>query len=364
VQPESWGNQHDLPGQPTSPGEGIPPAKSPRFVREAVHIDTRAAAGVDDDLDDHFGDVAAAILDGDVVPVLGAGVNLCDRAEDEQWEHGRSLPSGSELADMLAKRFAWDATDRDLVHVSQAAVLRRGADPLFKLLHSVFVGDYEPTSVHRFLAGLPALRERRGLDPRPQLILTTNYDALLERAFTEAGQPFDVLYYLGEGGSRKRPQGKFMHVDAEGRQRTVTTPNKYVDATIDERTVIMKIHGAAREDPAEDSWVITEDHYIDYLTRTTLSELIPVKLLETLLNCNFLFMGYGMKDWNVRVMLHRIFTQRRHGHDGWTSWAVQRDSDPIDRALWKKNNVSIQTIPLREYLPRLQSALETVEVWR
>jgi hypothetical protein len=62
--------------------------------------------------------------------------------------------------------------------------------------------------------------------------------------------------------------------------------------------------------------------------------------------------------------LHRIFTQRRHGHDGWTSWAVQLDSDPIDRALWKKNNVSIQTIPLREYLPRLQSALETVEVWR
>jgi len=144
-----------------------------------------------------------------------------------------------------------------------------------------------------------------------------------------------------------------MHVDAEGRRRTVTTPNRYVDATIEERTVIMKIHGAAREDPAEDSWVITEDHYIDYLTRTTLSELIPV-----------MFMGYGMKDWNVRVMLHRIFTQRRHGHDGWASWAVQLDSDPIDRALGKKNNVGIQTIALRDYLAHLQSALETVEVWR
>jgi len=198
VQRESGGSQHGLTGQPTPPETEISAGKSPRFVRKAVNVNA-PAAGVDDDLDHHFSDVAAAILDGDVVPVLGAGVNLCDRADDEPWEHGRSLPSGSELADMLAQRFAWDATDRDLVHVSQAAVLRRGADPLFKLLHSVFVGDYEPTSVHRFLAGLPALRERRGLEPSPQLILTTNYDALLERAFTQAGRPFDVLYYGSPG---------------------------------------------------------------------------------------------------------------------------------------------------------------------
>jgi hypothetical protein len=358
VQWEPRGSEHDLAGEHVPDDDAVPPRR--RFVRAADADE----AILDEDLDDHFGDVAGAILDGDVVPVLGAGVNLCDRAADERWERGRSLPSGRELADMLARKFAWDVTDRDLVHVSQAAVLRRGADPLFKLLHNVFVGDYEPTSVHRFLAGIPALRERRGLDPCPQLIVTTNYDGLLERAFTEAGQPFDVLYYLGDGGDRKRPHGKFMHIDAEGRHRTVHTPNKYVDATIDERTVILKIHGAARDDPAEDSWVITEDHYIDYLTRTTLNELIPVKLLEKLLNCNFLFMGYGMKDWNVRVMLHRIFTQRRHGHDGWASWAVQLDSDPVDRALWKKNNVSVQPIDLKDYLARLQSSLETASVWR
>lgn len=336
-------------------------AMGPRFVRESDRS-LEDAISARDDLHAHFSDVAGAILEGDVVPVLGAGVNLCDRAEGQPWEHGQTLPSGSELADLLARKFAPDLTERDLVRVSQAAVLRRGTDPVFKQLRRVFVGDCKPTTAHRFLAALPALRERRELKRCPQLIVTTNYDGMLERAFTEAGEPFDVLYYLGEGGRGKREHGKFMHVDPHGTRRTVDTPNQYVDATLDERTVILKIHGTACEDPSGDSWVITEDHYIDYLTRTTLSELIPVRLLEKLLDCSFLFMGYAMKDWNVRVMLHRIFAQRRHGQDGWASWAVQIDPDPIDVALWKKNNVSIQTIGLNPYLARLQDCLETVEV--
>ena len=116
---------------------------------------TGADAMVGEELQDHLGAIAGAILDGDVVPVLGAGVNLCDRSDGERWEYGRSLPNGSELAEMLARRFATGVIGDELVRVSQAAVLRRGTDPLFKLLREVFVGDYEPTSAHRFLAGLP-----------------------------------------------------------------------------------------------------------------------------------------------------------------------------------------------------------------
>ncbi len=341
---------------PLAPGEA--PARS-----GPGPIGGPARGIVDDALGEHLGDVAGAILDGDVVPVLGAAVNLCDRAASQPWEQGRSLPDAAELARLLARKFAADVCDPDLVRVSQAAVMRRGADPMYTQLRSVFVGDYEPTSAHRFLASLPALRRRRGLQPCPQLIVTTNHDSLLERAFAQAGEPFDVLYHLGDGGSGKRSHGKLMHVDAQGTRRTVDTPNRYVDATIEDRAVIMKIHGAAREGLAEDAWVITEDHHIDDLTRTTLSELIPVKLLEKLLDCNFLFMGYGLRDWNVRVMLHRIFTQRRHGHDGWASWAVQLDPDSIDKALWKRNNVSIQHADLRRYVTQLQERLETVEVW-
>jgi hypothetical protein len=318
----------------------------------------------------HFQTVAQAILAGDVVPVLGAGANMCDRVGNEPWEPGRTLPSGEELADLLARRFSITTHGpSDLLRVSQAAALGRGDVAFYRQLHSVFArdektqNDYEPTSLHRFLAELPALRVRRGLDPCPQLIVTTNYDDLVEQAFTDAGEPFDVVYYLAQGevgpGGRRKHQGKFVHVDPSGARRIVTTPKKYVDANLAERTVILKIHGAARPEATEDSWVITEDHYIDYLTRTNLSDLIPVKLLEKLLSSNFLFLGYAMKDWNLRVMLHRIWIQR---DSSWPAWAVQIDPDELDVKMWAEKNIDIECMPLKTYFEDLRSCLETVEV--
>jgi hypothetical protein len=314
----------------------------------------------------HYRSVAQAILSGDVVPVLGAGANLCDRDHGESWDPGRTLPNGGELADLLARRFSCEVDEpHNLLRVSQAAALTRGYGPVFRQLRQVFahVDTCAPTSLHRFLAGLPALRVRRGLPPCPQLILSTNYDDLLERAFVEAGEPFDLVYYLAQGEGRKpeerrKNQGKFVHVAPDGTRKVVRTPKKYVDVSLAQRTVILKIHGAVREDPNEDSWVITEDHYIDYLTHTNLSELIPVNLLVKLLSSNFLFLGYAMKDWNLRLMLHRIWTQR---DDSWESWAVQLVADELDTKLWADKDVNIQCVPLKTYIDELDACLQTVE---
>jgi len=314
----------------------------------------------------HFRRVAQAILRGDVVPVLGAGANLCDRGAGEPWQRGRTMPNGRELASLLADEFSTVVDDpTDLLRVSQAAALDCGYEPLFRQLRRVFAravdNAYEPTTLHRFLAGLPALRARRGLEPSPQLIVTTNYDDLLEQAFEDAGEPFDLLYYLAQGerqAGKRRNQGRFVHLSPDGERRIVRTPKKYVDVSPQARTVIMKIHGAVRVDPDEDSWVITEDHYIDYLTRTNLSELIPVKLLDKLLSSNLLFLGYAMRDWNLRVMLHRIWTQR---DSSWESWAVQLEADELDRRLWADKDVNFQAIALKTYVGEIADRLATVE---
>jgi len=315
----------------------------------------------------HYRCVAQAILSGDVVPVLGAGANLCER-NDEPWEPGRTLPSGSELSELLARQFSTNVADRrDLLRVSQAAALERGYGPVFRQLRGVFAPEdanaYEPTSLQRFLAELPALRAARGLPPSHQLIVTTNYDDLLEQAFTDAKEPFDLVYYLAQGepggpGARRVHQGSFVHVDPEGRRKVVRNPKKYLAVTPSTRTVILKIHGSARRNASEDSWVITEDHYIDYLTRTNLSELFPVRLLEKLLSSNLLFLGYAMKDWNLRVLLHRIWLQR---DSSWESWAVQLEADELDKKLWSDKDVNIQCAPLKTYIAELRSCVETVE---
>lgn len=316
---------------------------------------------------DHYRFVAQAILSGHVVPVLGAGANLCDRGDGETWQIGRTLPSGRELSAVLARQYNTAGADpHDLLRVSQAAALQGGEGPFFLKLRRVFAPEeanaYEPTSLQRFLADLPAMRIARGMEPCPQLIVTTNYDDLLEQAFSDAGEPFDLVYYLAQGESirsgGRRFQGSFVHIDPAGKRTVVRNPKKYVAVTPSARTVILKIHGSAREKASEDSWVITEDHYIDYLTRTNLSELFPVKLLEKLLSSNLLFLGYAMKDWNLRVLLHRIWLQR---DSSWESWAVQLEADELDKKLWSERDVNIQIAPLKTYIAALRSSVETVE---
>ena len=53
----------------------------------------------------HHRIVARAFAEGRVVPLLGAGVNLCGRPSGAGWQQGKYLPSGAEMALYLAGSF-------------------------------------------------------------------------------------------------------------------------------------------------------------------------------------------------------------------------------------------------------------------
>lgn len=289
------------------------------------------------------------MLDGRVVPLLGAGVNLCGRPRDWAWQHGQHdyLPSGSELASFLADYFEFPPDDvKDLVRVSQYAAVMSGSGPLYEELHELFDADYPPTRLHAFLAELPRVLRERGT-PHYQLIVTTNYDDALDRAFRAVAEPYDVVSYVAEGDHR----GKFLHWPHEDEPRLIEKPNEYTDIDVSRRTVILKIHGAIdRTEPERDSYVITEDHYIDYLTRTDISNLVPVLLAAKLRKSHFLFLGYSMRDWNLRVILHRIWGEQRLSY---RSWAIQLEPEPIEQEFWNKRGVDIMRVSLEDYVENL-----------
>ena len=134
----------------------------------------------------------------------------------------------------------------------------------------------------------------------------------------------------------------------------IERPNSYDGLAVDERTVILKIHGAVdRQNADRDSYVITEDHYIDYLTKTDIGQLIPAELLVKLTHSHFLFLGYSMQDWNLRVILRRIWGQQALD---WKSWAIQKDPNEIERQLWKAREVDVLDVPLEEYITGLDGA--------
>jgi SIR2-like domain len=310
-----------------------------------------------DTLDPHYKTVIKAITDGRLVPFLGAGVNLCGRPQDMAWQRGQYLPSGGELAAYLAENFGYPGSDRfDLVRVSQYIAVVTGSGPLYEELHSLFDVDYPPTPLHQFLATLPALLREKGYPPRYQLIVTTNYDDLVERAFREAGEPFDLVAYVTEGEREQR--GKFVHWPPDGEARLIEKPNEYRGLSLDQRPVILKIHGAVdRTDAGRDSYVITEDHYIDYLTHTDISNLVPVTLAAKLKKSHFLFLGYSLRDWNLRVILHRIWGEQTLTYK---SWAIQLNPEPIERKFWNKRDVDILDVRLEEYVAALRERLQAL----
>ncbi|HYE65090.1 MAG TPA: SIR2 family protein [Pyrinomonadaceae bacterium] len=310
----------------------------------------------------HYDQVMDAITQGELVPFLGAGVNLCGRPEGKSWELGLYLPSGTELAAHLAKEFSYPLDEvQDLVRVSQYVALTRGSGPLYRQLRRVFDADYPPTPLHEFLATLPAILREKGYPPY-QLIVTTNYDDVLERAFRAANEPLDIVTYVAESIQGQR--GRFLHWLPNGAAKLIDKPNEYTDLSLDaddnlQGAVILKIHGAVDRMTKEaqsrrDSFVITEDQYIDYLTRADVSNLVPVSLAGKLKRSNFLFLGYSLRDWNLRVILHRIWVEQEKNVN-YNSWAIQLNPQELDRRFWEKRDVEIINISLEDYVAQLRA---------
>jgi hypothetical protein len=101
--------------------------------------------------------------------------------------------------------------------------------------------------------------------------------------------------------------------------------------------------------------VITEDHYIDYLARESIARLIPTFLMARMRTSHFLFLGYGMRDWNLRVILRSIWAEQTRR---FTSWAIQREPDEIDRRFWERHQVEILDEPLEGWVDAMRAHLE------
>jgi SIR2-like domain len=307
-----------------------------------------------DALDGGLEGLVPEIVAGRVVPFLGAGVNLCGRPAGETWKLGRELPNGKELAEYLAEVFGYsEQHPESLTHVGQYVSVMAGSGPLYEEIRRVFDNDFEPSPVHRLLASVPELLRGKGYPARHQLIVTTNYDDVLERSFSSATEPFDVVTYMAEGALR----GKFVHQPPDGVPIAIERPNEYRGLSTLDRSVILKIHGAVnRVDSERDSYVITEDNYIDYLARSDISNLVPVTIAAKLRRSHFLFLGYSLRDWNLRVILHRIWGEQKLSY---RSWAVRHGPEPLEREYWAKRDVKLFDAKLEDYIATLAAALQS-----
>jgi hypothetical protein len=254
------------------------------------------------------------------------------------------LPSGAELGRYLARLVNYPEEEGrdDLAKVADYFHLAVGRSRLDRRLREIFDRDYPLGPIHELLARVP----------RNLLIVQTNYDDLVERAFRAIGRPFDLVVYPNEHDEWR---AAVLHWK-NGASAPIPVAPKRLEIDLQNTTVIYKMHGAVdRQDSTRDSYVVTEQDAVNFMVRMATQTAVPAIFAEPFQTRSFLFLGYSLRDWNLRVLLSKIARDlRRRGEDAQPSWAIRRRPSPLERELWSKQNVRLYAVPLSTFVGNLE----------
>jgi SIR2-like domain len=210
------------------------------------------------------------IKEGRCTPFLGAGAAF------------QALPLGRDVAEQWSTEHSYPLADRaDLPRVAQyLAVVYDSmfpkealADSFKKYTPPDFSARDEP---HRVLSRLPL-----------PIYMTTNYDDFMIRA----------LKAQGREGLRETCRWK-----SDIKRLPSEFDGGYVPSA--QRPVVFHLHGHL---DVPRSMVLTEDDYLDFLVRiTTDPQILPPRIQEAFTDSTVLFLGYGLADWNFRVLFRAL----------------------------------------------------------
>jgi len=346
--------------------------------------------------------IAREIRRGTVVPFLGAGVNFGGRPEAASWQmQAAFLPSGKELSGYFADLLEIQTPDprdlEDLAKVTSYFVNVTGErETLRDDLRKIFTQQYRPCSIHNYLAeealsyvdNLPAYHEssvekadvKRPVRGTPLLVVTTNYDDLIETAFKNLNRPYDLVVYPTDRDDLANAVLWWKDRGHEpGAEPIEITPNQ-LRIDLQKTNVIYKMHGSIDRIKAMlDSFVITEEDYVNFLSRLITNSAVPMQFMSEFRRRRFLFLGYGLNDWNLRVVLsnlHNVLTtevshdpgqgdERRENNGGpppvsRKSWAIQYQPSDLETELWRARRVDIFDQDINAFANRLRDAAKAL----
>jgi hypothetical protein len=321
--------------------------------------------------------IAADLREGNCIPFLGAGASsfpkeiaakppsaralameLAEEWNYPQYRVFRDMANSADPADQ-ERRLRARLDCENLMQVSSWVEYGRGDRPHLRNMLRAHLANGQRPLPHNSLHDLLA----RMASTKPIAIITTNYDDLIELALVERNVPFDLFVIaIDRPGIEGRVQGATLfRPDGQEELKPVTGEQELLDVELDagevrlKRTVLFKIHGhIGRARRTDDTFVITEEDYVSFLGRMgSGNSVIPADLVNLMQSRTLLFLGYGLRDWNFRVLLDRLTRMRIQAM---RSYAVAYDIDADESRLWDRRNVQVFSGDLNEFVPQLDAA--------
>jgi hypothetical protein len=303
-----------------------------------------------------YGVIAKALCSGRLVPFIGPDAVHSGRMPGAHWDPSAPLflPSGAELSRLLADESSFPA-EADREHLAEVAsyyevvatrdVLR---DRLRQFFGAGALGTGDAPPLYALLAAVQA----------PLLIVTTNYDTGLERAFHAAGRPYDLVVYPAD----RKDLGNAVLWWEHGATAPATPAPNELDIDLGKRTVIFKMHGTIMPEAADwDGVVITESDNVEFLARVGGKSAIPPLLAAHIKYRSLLFLGFALRDWSFRSIVRSLKwgARKDEGEEDIRSWAVDEQFSELELQLWVRIGVYPFELPLDEFAARLRERMPT-----
>jgi len=292
--------------------------------------------------------IADELKNGGVIPFFGAAASAICRPDGETWGPGKPFtPFGNELAATFASDAEYPMSDGRLPdlalvtsYTEHVKINRRYVD---RKLREYFSVDAKPSDLHAKLGAIEAAK----------LYVTTNYDDLIEQALA-ARRPH-VVVDRGNGGLLVRVAGntaRQMSPIGDELHKSLHDPDPRIDQP--SRPIVFKLHGSVdKSDKRNDAYLITEEDYVDFLGRTGDSYILPPYLAGLMEGKAFLFLGYSLTDWNVRVILRKILKENPDRR----IWAIVTGQSAAEQELWQARYLTIYPMDLRVFAKELAAHL-------
>jgi SIR2-like protein len=265
--------------------------------------DSAARAGLDPDLIDLLRSLVTHIRSGHLTPILGLGLTdglIGSRKRlARQWAQTFEFPMARHLQDDLphVAQFVTVMTDPDTLLSSLRDYLRERLQQRYPDLTpsgaewqqgELVLRAWEqykaanPAEPHSVLARLPC-----------PVYVTTHPADLLGEALALEGRTPEIVVCRWRQDVYDWPESVF---DRE--PDYVPSPS---------RPLVFHVFG--RLDVPE-SLVLTEDDHFDFLARVSSDPtLVPVSVSRALADSALLFLGFGLEDWDVRILLRSLISQ-------------------------------------------------------
>jgi hypothetical protein len=243
---------------------------------------------------------------------------------------------------------------------------KRDRSQLWQKLRDIFSNAKRAaTPTHELLADAAraSLEDARSVS---FLIITTNYDCLMEQALDDREVPYVVLTTV-RGGSRVEVAARFSrHVVGEADlpqviedHRGMSPKNFTLSIPGQPRVVVLyKIHGCLSPlvTENEDAVVISDSDYVNYISQMSSSDgAVPAQVTSLLSRKRLLFLGYSLGDWNVRSIFQTVRRQRGENlGERRRDYSVMRMVRDYERLFFERQAVHIVETDLNAFVAGVQ----------